>query len=302
MGPPRISIVTPSFNQAEYLGECLHSVLEQDYPNLEYLVIDGGSTDGSLDILRGVGNRLAFWASGPDRGQAEAVNKGWARATGEVLGWINSDDLLRPGTLARVSAAYAAHPSAALLFGDVEEVNASGLVVRTKNMAGFGLHSLLLGKNMPQPGVFISRRTYTTLGGLDESLHYALDFDYFLRAWLAFPAEDCLYVPGVLAASRVWPRTKTNQAGPRIGVEYRKVLDATFARTDLPVEIQELKTCAYSRAFLFKQARIYFGAGDRLRGLFWLARSVFLEPFWTEKAHMGRYGLRCLLAGEWGEA
>lgn len=295
MKSPTISIVTPSFNQAQYLPQCLESVLGQDYPDLECLVIDGGSTDGSLEILRRVGSRLAYWVSEPDRGQAEAVNKGWARARGEVLGWINSDDLLRPGALRQVAATYASHPQAALIFGDVEEMNASGQPVRAKHMAGFSLKSLLLGKNMPQPGVFVSRRTYKKLGGLNESLHYALDFDYFLRTWLAFPPEDFLYVPAVLAASRLWPRTKTNQAGTRIGAEYRRVLDATFAREDLPAEIQKLRTRAYSRAFLFKQARIYFGAGDRLRGLYWLSRSVLLEPSWAEKAHMGRYGLRCLL-------
>jgi len=297
MPPPTISIVTPSFNQAQYLPECLESVLGQDYPQMECLVIDGGSTDRSVEVLQEFGSRLAYWVSEPDRGQAEAVNKGWARARGDVLGWINSDDLLRPGALRQVATAYATHPQAAMIFGDVEEVTASGRPVRAKHMAGFSLSSLLLGKNMPQPGVFVSRRTYGKLGGLNESLHYALDFDYFLRTWLAFPAEDFHYVPAVLAASRLWPKTKTHRAGTRIGTEYRSVLDATFARADLPAEIQALKRCAYSRAVLFKQARIYFGAGDRLPGLYWLFRSVLGEPSWAEKAHMGRYGLRCLLGG-----
>ncbi|MGD0576302.1 MAG: glycosyltransferase family 2 protein [Anaerolineales bacterium] len=302
MNLPRISIVTPSFNQVQYLPDCLHSVLAQDYPNLEYLVIDGGSTDGSLEILKKLEDRLAYWVSEPDQGQAQAVNKGWARASGEVLGWVNSDDLLTPGALARVSASYLAHPRAALIFGDVQEINAAGRLVRTKRMAGFDLRSLILGKNMGQPGVFVSRRAYSKLGGLDESLHYALDFDFFLRAWLASSAGDFVYLPAVLAASRLWTQSKTGQNAARFGAEYRRVLDVTFQRADLPQEIKSLKQRAYSRAFLFRQARLYFQARKNILGLAWLTRSVAREPSWIEKAHMMWFGLRCLLGLERGEA
>jgi glycosyltransferase involved in cell wall biosynthesis len=302
MKPPTISIVTPSFNQVQHLAECLDSVLGQGYPGLEYLVVDGGSSDGSVEVLKAVGSRLAYWVSEPDRGQAAAVNKGWARAKGQVLGWINSDDLLRPEALTQVATAYMTHPQAAVIYGDVEEINDLGQHVRTKNMVGFGLRSLLLGKNMGQPGVFITRRAYDQQGGLDESLHYALDFDYFLRAWLSFPPNDFHHVPSVLAASRLWGRSKSAQQAARFGAEYRSVLDATFRRTDLPPEIRGLEGSAYSRSFLFRQARLYFETGDVLRGWLWLWRSILREPDWIKKAQIGWFGLRGLVARERGEA
>src|SRR3990172_4740583 len=154
---PLISIVTPSFNQAEYLSACMESVLSQDYPRLEYLVLDGGSTDGTREVLERHAARLTYWASEADRGQASAVNKGWARAHGEILGWLNSDDRLAPAALEQVARIYQSHPDAAMIYGDIQEVDSLDRPVHLKHMANFDVRAFLLCKNMGQPGVFITR-------------------------------------------------------------------------------------------------------------------------------------------------
>jgi glycosyltransferase involved in cell wall biosynthesis len=246
---------------------------------LEVIVMDGGSTDGSADLLRRYSGKFAFWTSEKDRGQADAVNRGWARAKGEVLGWLNSDDRYRPGALPKVADGYMRNPKAAMLYGDVVEIRGDGSDAGSKNMSAFGLRSLLLGKNMGQPGVFITRKAYASLGGLDENLHYALDFEYFLRIWSAFPAADFTYLPGLLADSRVWEHTKSYAHADQFGAEYRSVLERFFARENLPPEIRSLRRQAYSRSVYLRQARLSLDAGDWRRGIPSLIRAM-----WTERS------------------
>jgi glycosyltransferase involved in cell wall biosynthesis len=292
---PLISIVTPSFNQAEYLGECLESVVGQDYPRLEYIVLDGGSTDSSREVIARHSDRLAYWASEKDRGQAHAVNKGWARARGEILGWLNSDDRLAPGALGQVARAFRSRRSAAMIYGDIQEIDAHGRPVHLKHMAGFSVNALLLGKNMGQPGVFITRRAYEALGGLDEQLHFALDFDYFLRAWLAFPASEMIYSGSLLALSRLWGGTKSTQAASRFGEEYQRVLERTFAQPDLEPQLKELRERSYARAVYFRQARLHFESRRAGEGWRWLMRAARREPQPVEKLRMLWFGARYLL-------
>ena len=118
MKPPKISIVTCSFNQAHFLEEAITSVLGQDYPNLEYIIIDGGSTDGSVDIIRKYSDQLYYWVSEPDRGQTHGLIKGFARATGEIQGWLCSDDLLEVGSLREVGQFFIEHPDGRVVYGD----------------------------------------------------------------------------------------------------------------------------------------------------------------------------------------
>jgi glycosyltransferase involved in cell wall biosynthesis len=291
---PLISIVIPSFNQGAFLEECLRSVLEQTYPRKEVFVFDGGSTDSSREILRKYERRLDFWISEPDRGQANAVNKGWARAKGEILGWLNSDDRLEGEALAGVAAAYASHPRSAILYGDVQEINPQGSPIGEKKMAGYGLRSLLLGKNMGQPGVFIPRTTYAALGGLKEELHFALDFEYFLRIWTAFP-ESGAYVPQLVASSRVWEESKTLHQGERFGEEYRQVLEDFFANKNLPPEILALHRKSLSRSVYFRQARIFLRGGRVREGFFELVRAMRLEDSPIDAARLAYSAVRALL-------
>jgi len=277
--PPLFSIIVPSFNQAVFLEDCLQSILRQSDVGLEILVFDGGSTDGSQAVIQRHADQLAFWKSEPDRGQADAVNQGWSRAKGDILGWLNSDDAYLPGALTRVAEAYRRNPDAVLIYGDVDEIHSDGTAAGAKRMAGFSLRSLLLGRNMGQPGVFVTRRAFAAVGGLDESLHFALDFDYFLRIWARFPTQDCIYAPYTLAQSRIWQGTKSSTQADKFGAEYRRVLDVFFSRPDLPAEIHALRRQAYSRSVFLRQARLSLDAGDWRRGLPALFRAM-----WTERS------------------
>src|SRR5512143_702654 len=126
MMQPLVSIVTPSYNQARFLEATLRSVLEQDYPNIEYLVVDGASTDGSVEIIRRYANRLTWWVSEKDSGQSEAINKGLQRAKGHFVGWLNSDDIYLPGTISAAATAFRKHPEAGLVYGDALAIDAGG--------------------------------------------------------------------------------------------------------------------------------------------------------------------------------
>ncbi|WP_322508462.1 glycosyltransferase family 2 protein, partial [Anaerolinea sp.] len=124
-----VNIVTPSFNQARFLEETMLSVLHQDYPHIEYIVVDGGSTDGSVDIIRRYADRLAWWVSEPDRGQTDAINKGFAHAHGEILAWLNSDDTYQPGAVRAAVEALEKHPEAAMVYGDAHYIDENGRVI-----------------------------------------------------------------------------------------------------------------------------------------------------------------------------
>ena len=261
MNPPLISVVTPSFNHAAYLEQTIQSVLSQD--GVEYWIMDGGSTDGSLEVIRAHAGRLAGWTSEPDRGQGEAINKGWARATGEVLGWLNSDDWYCPGALGRVAAEFAADPDLLLLAGDCLMTDVSGQTIGLKAARTLDTARMLLtGGDVPgQPAVFIRRSVFQAVGGLRTDLHYTLDFEYWLRIGLRFPAEQmrCIHTP--LAAVRVWPGAKTSRGVQAISDEHRRILDDYFAGDALPPGYLARKPEAYAGAF-WKQASLEWQAGQ----------------------------------------
>jgi len=180
---PSISIVTPSFNQANYLEETIRSVLLQNYPKLEYIVIDGGSTDGSVEILKKYEPWLSFLSIGPDNGQSAAIAEGFKKATGDILGWINSDDFYCQGALERVANFFIAHPRVVFGNGDVNYVNASGqfveriYAIRPNRFltANLGIHG------WPQQGSFWRRWAYKKVGELNTSLRFCMDRDLFIR-------------------------------------------------------------------------------------------------------------------------
>ncbi len=180
---PKISIVTPSFNQGKFLEKTILSVLEQGYPNLEYIIIDGGSTDESVDIIKKYADRLTYWVSEPDRGQSHAINKGFERATGEIFGWLNSDDWYHPGALQAVAEAFAANPEAGAVVGAGEMLFESTRDVILVEPFSVNLTTLYgaVDKFFMQPSCLFTHTAWLECGPLDENLHLAMDLDLWLR-------------------------------------------------------------------------------------------------------------------------
>jgi len=207
-GLPVISVVTPSYNQAQFLEAALRSVLDQDYPALEYLVVDGGSNDGSPEIIRRYAARLDWWVSEPDGGQSEAINKGLRRARGEILAWLNSDDCYLPGALQRVAEYFTLHPEVDCLYGDLQVMDPSGQLLFTRKCIPYDYSvALYSGCMVPQPAFFFRRRVLERVGYLDESLHYSMDVDFFIRIGRARLVIHAL--PVALAGFRLQPGSKT---------------------------------------------------------------------------------------------
>jgi glycosyltransferase involved in cell wall biosynthesis len=215
---PRVSIVTPSYNQAAFLEETIRSVLLQGYPNLEYIIIDGGSTDGSVDIIRKYEPWLAYWVSEQDRGQSDALAKGFSRATGSILAWINSDDWYAPGVLHERVRHLQKHSDAALLCGDCIPVaatgNETGLWKSRRHLTPELL--LLKGNQILQPTVFMRREALEAAGGIDTQLHYTMDYELWVRLGLA---GRLMYVPGVVAYFRHHVGSKTVRESVRFNEE-----------------------------------------------------------------------------------
>lgn len=224
---PRVSIVTPSYNQAPFLEETIRSVLLQGYPDLEYIICDGGSTDGSVEIIRKYEPWLAWWCSEPDAGQADAINKGWARATGEVLAWLNSDDVYMPGALACVARRWQECPSADVLCGDAFEFEKPwGIIGRIRPGRVTPL-DLLRWCVIPQPSAFVRRKAIQSAGLLDQGLRYAMDFELWIRLSLA--GHAFAYLPVPLSIMRYHGSSKTMTQAPRMGMEWLAVRERVLA-------------------------------------------------------------------------
>jgi glycosyltransferase involved in cell wall biosynthesis len=217
------SIITPAYHQAQYIEATIQSVLAQNYPRLDYLVVDGGSTDGTLDILRRYENRLR-WLSEPDRGQADAINKGFKQTTGDIVAWLNSDDLYLPGVLTQVAEFFYQHPEIDIVYGDYHLIDPTGRLLLTRREIPFDYNILLYGLNyIGQPTVFFRRHVFDRAGYLDENLYYGLDWEYWLR--LATCGCKFAHIPHFLAATRWQPQAKTLVAPPQMYAEHQVIRD-----------------------------------------------------------------------------
>lgn len=188
---PRITVVTPSYNQAEYLEETIRSVLLQGYPNLEYIVIDGGSTDNSADVIKHYESHLAYWVSEPDSGQTNAINKGWTRATGDYVTWLNSDDLLLPGSLFTTAAAMLEDDDLDIVYGNARYIGSDSEQLPPPYDMMYGkpwsLPQMIVEWRNPTPqqGFLIKRSLLDRIGYLDEAYHFTMDFDFWVRIAVA---------------------------------------------------------------------------------------------------------------------
>jgi glycosyltransferase involved in cell wall biosynthesis len=234
---PLVSIVTPSFNQARYVEATLRSVLEQDYPNIEYLVVDGASSDGSVEIIQRYAPRLAWWVSEKDNGQAEAINKGFARAKGEYIAWLNSDDLYLPGTISAAVQAFTAHPEAGLVFGDVVSIDAQGEPINVMTFGNWDLDDLLQFKIISQPACFMRRSVLDKAGYLNPDFHYMLDHHLWLRMAQLAPIR---YTAQRWAAARFHADAKNVAMAPGFAREALLVVDWIQTQPGLHAAYQRL--------------------------------------------------------------
>ena len=216
-----ISIVTPSYNQAAYIEETIQSVLTQDYSEIEYIIVDGGSTDGTVDIIKKYEEKISWWVSEKDKGQTDAINKGFARATGDVLAWINSDDTYEPGAVAAAAHYLQQHPEVGMVYADCNFINQSGNVIGKFNAAQTNYHWIRQGYvHIPQQTMFFRADLWKQVGPLDPSFYFAMDYDLWTR--ISARAE-IKYVPQTWANFRLHTSGKTIMADDRCWPEMVRV-------------------------------------------------------------------------------
>lgn len=208
---PLVTVVTPSFNQGQFIEQTILSVLNQDYPNVEYLVMDGGSTDDTLDILRKYEHRL-WWISEPDKGQSHAINKGFQRACGEIICWLNSDDTYELGAITNAVEILLAHQDVMMVYGGANFIDEKGhCLERIVSNKPFDLWSIVyLEQSIPQPATFFRKSIFNELTLLDEDLHWCMDWDLWIRIGSRFEVKS---VSQVYANVRVYSETKTSSGG-----------------------------------------------------------------------------------------
>jgi glycosyltransferase involved in cell wall biosynthesis len=210
---PLVSILTPSYNQGRFLEQTIQSVLAQDYANLEYLIVDGGSTDGSVEIVRRYAPRLSWWVSEPDQGQTDALNKGFAHASGEIFAWLNSDDTYLPGAISAAVSCLQAHPEAALVYADANLVDEEGRIMGRFPSRQTNLNMLLRGSvHIPQQTAFFRANAWKQVAPLDPTFHFAMDYDLWVRLAKMAPL---VHTPGL------WANFRLHGAGKSIAMDDR---------------------------------------------------------------------------------
>jgi glycosyltransferase involved in cell wall biosynthesis len=228
----KISIVTPSYNQGRFLREAMESVLGQGIQGLEYLVLDGGSQDESVDIIQEYAPRLAYWRSSPDAGQSAAIQEGFLRSSGDILAWLNADDVLLPGALRQVLQIFQENPMVRFLYGSCELIDASGRHIRTLREPCYKNEwQLYVRSCVPQSSAFWRRDLYFEVGGLDTSLHYAMDYDL----WFRFARQTTpSIIPEILSRQRQHGETKTSSNTSAMDAEKELVRRRFFSQLPNP--------------------------------------------------------------------
>jgi glycosyltransferase involved in cell wall biosynthesis len=247
---PKLTVVTPSFNQGEFLEETIRSILLQGYPNLEYIIIDGGSSDQSVEVIRRYEKWLTYWMSEKDSGQANAINKGFARSTGEIRAYLNSDDVYLPNAVSQAALLFSQQPETALLYGDCELIDENSELTEEWFAPDFEIAELLFRCYIAQPATFWRASSQQVAGLFAEQLHYAFDYEMWLR--LA-QSHQLTHLPRFLARHRKTEGTKTVGNPEAFAPEIEQALRGFFGSPDVPAAVRRLESDAYAFAS-FNQA------------------------------------------------
>lgn len=294
---PLVSIVTPSLNQSRFIRATVDSILEQNYPELEYWVIDGGSKDGTVELLESYRDRI-HWITEPDSGQSNAVNKGWKLARGDILGWVNADDLLQPLAVRRAVDALQENQSIGAVYGDAIYIDEMGSFIQSYPARKFEYEEFVSGTEnfIPQPSVFMRRKFLEGAGFLNETLHYAMDHDLWLRLGLI---ARIVYLPVPMAMLRLHSTAKTVKATSKFAREFEFIYENLYLHQSLPARIRENRNIIMHKAYVHSASFCFWG-GEADTAIRYLRKAWKAHPFprrrtfWLLLAFslLGRAGLR----------
>ena len=269
-----VSIITPSFNQAAYLEQTILSVLEQDHPHIEYFVVDGASTDNSVGIIKRYSNRLAWWVSEKDSGQADAINKGFTRATGEIIAWLNSDDYYLAGAVSAAVKIFEEHPEVVLVYGNMLAVDEHGKTFNTLSYKQLTLEDLLCFQIIGQPAVFIRRSALKAAGKLDPTFHFLLDHHLWIRIT---QQGKILHVNQTWAAARYHAEAKNRAKAAKFGREAFRILENVARDDHLAPVLAKVNRRAHASAHRV-DARYLLDGGQPAAALSAWMRALFIHP------------------------
>ena len=268
-----VSIITPSFNQAAYLEQTILSVLKQDHAHIEYIVIDGASTDTSVDIIRKYESKLSYWVSEKDHGQAEAINKGFARATGEIIAWLNSDDYYLSGAVSSAVRIFEENPDVVLVYGNMLAVDEHGVTFNKLNYKQLTLEDLLCFQIIGQPAVFMRRSALEDLK-LDSTFHFLLD--HYLWIQIARRGK-ILHIDQTWAVARYHAEAKNRAKAAEFGREAFRILESVKQDADLAPILAKVDRRARASAHRV-DARYLLDGGQPAAALSAWTRALFIHP------------------------
>ncbi len=296
---PLVSMITPSYNQAAYLEQTIHSVIYQpglgELFDLEYIIVDGNSTDGSQEIIQKYQSHLAWWVSEKDRGQAEAINKGLRRANGQIVAWLNSDDLYLPGAIAEAVQIFARDPSLGMVFGDALAIDEQGGIINRWSFGNWGLREFLRFRIICQPAVFLRRSVFEEVGYLDESYHYMLDHQFWIRVAAHSQVQ---HVSSLWAAARQHSRAKNVILATGFSDEIQRLYEWALTQPYLAGKIAADRQKVLGGMYRLR-ARYALDGGEPRSALQSYAKALYYDPPYALKHwHRMIYALIYWMGGE----
>jgi len=295
---PLVSIITPSLNQGRFIEETILSIKNQTYPNIEHIIIDGGSTDNTLEIVKKYdGTYNMLWLSEPDEGQSDAINKGWRMSNGKIIAYLNSDDTYMPWAVETAVGWLADYTDVDMVYGNCNIIDESGKIIDQYPATDFDLREMLCGRNMiPQPAVFLRKKVIDEVGYLDTHIHRTMDYDLWLKIGLKCKVS---YIRQFLASFRIYPETKGMREGYKFADDRLYALNKLFSTTNLPKEVMALRRRACSYAHLRVGTNYHSQCRMGLARKH-LLRSIILYPLNLKQPFLAAYLLTSLLGSTIG--